>query len=249
MAEGEKEWFKWEIATVQAPCSKSSPAIASMLLKDSIEFPHLYDKGISSRSLVRVKTDTGVKLSVREVKLPGWAPDNPDMQILTMKQNVEIHDNPEERVHTKVVFTVHEDHKDEYKGTIEHSVKTGDSGETLLEYKIVIEGTAALADGQADAIKEKCEKFLTEIATLADRVFFLVGDTAALPPGAGECLEPDNILPHVTHSLLDVAKKFSEIPPWLPIASHGSAPDKPGAPYRFIPEKPAAPAVDAPAEG
>merc|ERR1711937_387806 len=53
------------------------------------------------------------------------------------------------------------------------------------------------------SIKKHCEKFLTEIAKLADNVFFLVGDTDALPPGAAECLEPENILPHVTHSLLD----------------------------------------------
>jgi hypothetical protein len=220
-----------------------------MLLKDSVEFPHLYDKGISSKSLARVKTDAGVKLSIREVKLP-LGPEG-ENQIMAMKQKVEIQTVGvppfEEGVHTKVVYTVHEDHKEEYKGTIEHSVKTGASGETLLEYKIDLEALAPLADGQAESIKKHCEKFLTEIAKLADNVFFLVGDTDALPPGAAECLEPENILPHVTHSLLDIAKKFSEIPPWLPIAAYGSAVDKSGTPYRFIPEKPAAAAEEPPA--
>jgi hypothetical protein len=208
-----------------------------LLLKDSIEHPHLYDKGISSRSLVRVKTESGVKLSVREVKLPLM----PEKQILPLKQNVEILEAPVEGVFLKVVFTVHEDHAAEYKGTIEHSVKTGADGETLLEYKIDLEALAPLADGQGDQITEHCQKFLTEIATLADRIFFLVGDKEAW------VLEPENSLPHVTHSLLDIAKKFREIPPWLPIAAHGSSPGSKS--FRFKPEKAAAPAAPPAEEG
>ena len=75
-----------------------------MLLKDSVEFPHLYDKGISSKSLARVKTDAGVKLSIREVKLP-LGPEG-ENQIMAMKQKVEIQTVGvppfEEGVHTKV---------------------------------------------------------------------------------------------------------------------------------------------------
>jgi hypothetical protein len=234
MAEG--EFVAWGSICVQTPCSKSSPGIAALLLKDSIEHPHLYDKTISSKSMVRVKTDTGVKISVREVKLPLL----PEKAILPMKQTVEIHDKPEEGVEVKVVFTVHEDHAAEYKGTIEHSVKKGADGETLLEYKLDLEAMGPLADGQGESITEHCTKFMTEIATLADRIFFLAGDREEW------LLQPENALPHVTHSLLDIAKKFREIPPWLPIAAHGSAPDM--KPYRFKPEKPAAAAAAPAAE-
>lgn len=231
----EGEFAPWTIC-VQTPCAKSSPGVAALLLKDSIEHPHLYDKSISSKSIVRVKSESGLKLSVREVKLPLL----PEKQILPLKQRVEILEAPEEGVAFKVVFTVHEDHAAEYTGTIEHSVKTVD-GVTTLEYKLDLMSVSALADGQGEAITEHCQKFLTEIATLADRVFFLVGDKEPW------VLEPENALPHVTHSLLDIAKKFREIPPWLPVAAFGSAP---GAnPYRFKPEKPAAPAAPAAEEG
>lgn len=233
MAEG--EFSPWSIC-VTAPCSKSSPGVAALLLKDSIEHPHLYDKGISSKSIVRVKSDAGVKLAVREVTLPIM----PEKQTLSLKQKVEILEAPEEGVVLKVVFTVHEDMASEYKGTITHSVKTGADG-TMLEYKIDLESINALADGQGELITEHCTKFLTEIATLSDRVFFLVGDKEAW------VLEPENALPHVTHSLLDIAKKFREIPPWLPIAAHGASPE--GKAYRFKPEKPAAPAAPAAEEG
>jgi hypothetical protein len=208
-----------------------------LLLKDSIEHPHLYDKGISSKSMVRVKSDSGIKLAVREVKLPLL----PEKQILPLKQRVEIHEAPEEGIYLKVVFTIHEDHASEYKGTIEHSVKTGADGETILEYKLDLEASGALADGQGESITEHCQKFMTEIATLADRIFFLVGDKEAW------VLEPENALPHVTHSLLDIAKKFREIPPWLPIAAHGSSPGSKS--FRFKPEKPAAPAAPPAEEG
>jgi hypothetical protein len=209
-----------------------------LLLKDSIEHPHLYDKGISSKSIVRVKSNSGVKLAVREVKLPLL----PEKQILAMKQNVEILAGPpEEGVYLKVVFTVHEDHASEYKGKIEHSVKTGADGQTILEYKLDLEALAPLADGQGELITEHCQKFLTEIATLADRIIFLVGDKEAW------VLEPENSLPHVTHSLLEIAKKFREIPPWLPIAAHGGNPGS--KPFRFKPEKPAAPAAPPAEEG
>jgi hypothetical protein len=232
----EGDFSPWSIC-VQTPCSKSSPGIAGLLLKDSIEHPHLYDKGISSKSIVRVKSETGVKLAVREVKLPFL----PEKQILVLKQHVEIQEAPEDGVYTKVVFTVHEDLASEYKGTIEHSVKKGADGETVLEYKIDLEAMAPLADGQAELMTASCETFLTEIATLADRIFFLVGDQEAW------ILEPENALPHVMHSLVDIAKKFREIPPWLPIAAHGAAAD--AKPYRFKPEKPAAPAAPAAEEG
>jgi len=213
----EGDWAKWETAErVLQPCYRASLPVAALILKDAAESPYVYLPAVKSRSLKR--SPDGGSIEVREVELPVL----PDKACLKLSQYISV---TEAEDAVKVIFTTHESMEKEWKGTIEISATPAPETEgevdkkptVMLEFVYKLQSANAFDENQDGLLTAHAGAFLKSLATMADKVFFLTEKKI------DQLLKPDNGI-HVLHSVLDVAKRFHEIPPWLPLAAYGADP-------------------------
>jgi hypothetical protein len=233
MAEG--EFQAWKTAErVLKPCLRASVPVAGLILKDAAEYPYVYFPSVKSRSLKR--SPDGGKIVIREVELPLL----PEKGVLKLSQHIAV---AEAEGEVKVTFTCHESMEAEWKGTIEISatpMPEGETGTAMLEYVFNLESMMPCDEAQEALLRAHAEDTLKSIADMADTVFFLCSDKI------DQLLLPENGA-HVLHSVLDVAKRFEEIPSWLPLAAYGNDPANPSEAYFAAKMEP--PPAQVPVEG
>ena len=217
MPEGETAFNPWSVSA-SAKLSQASFAVAARLVEDYAENSYLYDPTIISRSLKRSKEDKKVEL--REVQMPIL----PEKQTLVLVQKVAFENKDGT---AKVVFTVDEEKTlpaGEYKGTIEvgvgpmaapteEEIAAGAAPESPglgIFYTFALESATELDEAKSEALTKHCQGFATRLGELADYCAKLADEPSLLS------LETPGV-----HSVLEIAKRFRPIPPWLPIAASG----------------------------